>query len=141
MNRHPILGFACSLLVLTAGAVSATEPPAPTLDPTEVAGAPVAGGEELPEVGLAPPQPVPAAKECPPEGCDPEPSPFSCSESDSGNAPYTTGTLWFFYYGNIIGVHTDTCATPGRLTEYHCNTPNSWAETNWFCNCSGGRCV
>jgi len=69
-------------------------------------------------------------------------SPYSCSETDGYN-PSVAGTLWYFYYGDLIATYNDYCATSTRLVEYWCNSASTWTTTNFYCTygCSGGRCL
>ena len=88
-------------------------------------------------------RPSSQAEQCPPEGCEEEPSPFSCYESDTGKAPSTAGTLWFYYYTTLVGVYHDTCINSTTLREYWCSRSSNWTTTNFWCTngCSAGRCL
>jgi hypothetical protein len=74
--------------------------------------------------------------------CDPDPSPFTCTETDGYN-PSVAGTLWYFYYGTLIATYNDYCANSTRLVEYWCNSSSTWTTTDFFCTygCSAGRCL
>lgn len=144
MNTRWSSILACTLILIPAASVLATELPDPALDLPAVAEAPAAGIEIVspPEIESVP-EPEPAAQQCPPEGCEPEPSPFYCQESDYGNNPSMAGTLWFFYYGQIVGVYHDTCLNGTNLREYWCNGSSNWTTTTFWCTngCSAGRCL
>ena len=142
MNRCSKLVLACSLVALPAAALAAELPALPA-DSSAAAEALAIDAAEPPAVESAPPEPVPAAQQCPPEGCEEEPSPFYCQENDNGKNPSIAGTLWFFYYGQIIAVYNDACLNGTNLREYWCSSSSNWTTTTYWClnGCSAGRCL
>lgn len=92
-------------------------------------------------------QPAPRAQDraqnCQVVECDPEPSPWSCQETDNGNYPPENGALFFLYYDDLYYTYYDYCSNGSWLVEYWCNSASSWTTTNYYCTngCSSGHCI
>jgi len=84
------------------------------------------------------------AQNCQVVQCDPpDPSPWSCQETDNGNDPSESGTLFFLYYDILYYSYHDYCSNGSWLVEYWCNSASSWTTTNFYCvnGCSDGHCL
>lgn len=133
MKRRNILAIALGGLFLVSGKVQicAAEEPLNTMV-CSVAG-------DLQTTGKAQNR----AQSCPPEGCDPEPSGFSCRDTDGGRRSGERGTVTLYYYGSYVASYTDYCSSNEWLVEHWCTSTGSWTTTNYLCEygCSEGRCL
>jgi len=104
--------------------------------------------KEKPVQSLRAVQPPPGAQNraqnCEVVECEPpDPSPWSCQETDNGNSPFAQGTLFFLYYDILYYTYNDYCSNSSWVVEYWCNSSSSWTTTSFYCvnGCSGGRCL
>lgn len=128
-NRQVVLLGVLMLLVCGTRAGLAAEGPASL--------------SSVPGARLITPEALDKAQTCPETGCEPEPSGFTCYDTDGGRLTTSPGTVTLYYYSSYVASYADYCSNYETLVEYWCTSTGGWSSTNYLClnGCSGGKCL